>query len=49
MLVLHRGSIVFELSEEQMTSIATLDTGESQFFDHRDPSIVAHLGGVRVD
>jgi 2,5-diketo-D-gluconate reductase A len=38
----------FELSEEQMRSIATLDTGASVFFDHRDPEWVTRLGRVRV-
>lgn len=30
----------FELSEEDMTSIQSLDTKESQFFSHRDPAII---------
>ena len=30
----------FELSPEDMAAIATLDTGTSSFFDHRDPAIV---------
>lgn len=30
----------FELSSEDMKSIQTLDTGESQFFSHRDPEII---------
>ena len=38
----------FELTEEQMNRIATLDTGASVFFDHRDPEWVSRLGGVRV-
>ena len=33
----------FELSEEDMASIATLDQGRSQFFDHRDPTMVRAL------
>jgi diketogulonate reductase-like aldo/keto reductase len=33
----------FELSEGEMTSIATLDTGTSSFFDHRDPAMVKWL------
>jgi diketogulonate reductase-like aldo/keto reductase len=33
----------FELSAEEMTSIATLDTGTSSFFDHRDPAMVKWL------
>ena len=38
----------FELTDEQMTRIAALDTGASLFFDHRDPAMVSRLGGVRV-
>ena len=34
----------FELSGEDMTAIAALDTGKSAFFDHRDPAIVKWLG-----
>jgi 2,5-diketo-D-gluconate reductase A len=30
----------FELSEEDMTAVATLETGTSSFFSHRDPAIV---------
>jgi len=30
----------FELSDEDMESIQKLDTGESQFFNHRDPGII---------
>jgi 2,5-diketo-D-gluconate reductase A len=37
----------FDLTEEQMTQIATLDTDESLFFDHRDPEMVSWLGGRR--
>lgn len=33
----------FELSEEQMAHISTLDTGASLFFDHRDPAMVTWL------
>jgi 2,5-diketo-D-gluconate reductase A len=33
----------FELSPEEMSSIATLDTGTSSFFDHRDPAMVKWL------
>lgn len=34
----------FQLSAEDMASIATLDTKESLFFDHRDPAMVKWLG-----
>lgn len=33
----------FELTDEQMAQIATLDTGASLFFDHRDPAMVTWL------
>ena len=33
----------FELSPDEMSSIATLDTGTSSFFDHRDPAMVKWL------
>jgi 2,5-diketo-D-gluconate reductase A len=39
----------FELTDQQMTRIAALDTGASLFFDHRDPAMVTWLGGRRVD
>ncbi|MGW7261332.1 aldo/keto reductase [Streptomyces sp. NPDC054834] len=39
----------FELTDEQMASIATLDTGASLFFDHRDPEQVNWLAKHRVD
>ncbi|HEY3284237.1 MAG TPA: aldo/keto reductase [Armatimonadota bacterium] len=37
----------FELSPKEMESIATLDTGTSSFFDHRDPKIVKMLGEAK--
>jgi 2,5-diketo-D-gluconate reductase A len=39
----------FALTDEQMGKIATLDTGASLFFDHRDPAMVSWLGGRRID
>ena len=39
----------FELSPQEMASIADLDTGTSQFFDHRDPDAVARLSGVTME
>jgi 2,5-diketo-D-gluconate reductase A len=39
----------FQLTEDEMARIATMDTGASQFFDHRDPAMVSQLGNVRVD
>lgn len=35
----------FELSENDMEQIKTLDEKQSAFFDHRDPAIVKWLGG----
>jgi 2,5-diketo-D-gluconate reductase A len=37
------------LTDEQMAQIASLDTGASAFFDHRDPANVSFLGNVRFD
>lgn len=39
----------FELSPEDMEAIATLDTKESLFFDHRDPKMVKILGEVKLN
>lgn len=39
----------FELTEDEMTRIAALDTGTSVFFDHHDPAMVSWLVGRRVD
>ena len=36
-----------ELSPADMAAIATLDTGESLFFDHRDPAVVKRLGEAK--
>ena len=33
----------FALSDDDMIRIATMDTGSSQFFDHRDPAMVSWL------
>lgn len=39
----------FELSAEEMATIATLDTETSSFFDHRDPAMVKWLGERKLD
>ena len=39
----------FELSAEDIAAIATLDTGTSSFFDHRDPEKVKWLGTRVLD
>jgi 2,5-diketo-D-gluconate reductase A len=39
----------FQLSQEDMDAIATLDQKVSLFFDHRDPAMVKWLGKFRVD
>jgi 2,5-diketo-D-gluconate reductase A len=33
----------FQLTDEQMAQVAALDTGQSLFFDHRDPAMVSWL------
>jgi 2,5-diketo-D-gluconate reductase A len=38
----------FTLTDEELATIATLDTGESLFFDHRDPDSVARLSSYRI-
>ena len=38
----------FELTDDEMTRIATLDAGESLFFDHRDPAIAAQFAQRRL-
>jgi len=39
----------FELSPEDMNTIASLDTGVSSFLDHRDPETVKFLSGFRYE
>ena len=39
----------FSLTKQEMTRIASLDTGTSAVFDHRDPASVAAFGPVRFD
>ncbi|MEV5901338.1 aldo/keto reductase [Streptomyces sp. NPDC052127] len=39
----------FRLTGDQMAAVAALDTGESLFFDHRDPAMVSRLGNVTLD
>ena len=39
----------FALEEEDMTSIAALDTNTSSFFSHRDPAIVKWMAERRLD
>lgn len=39
----------FELGAEDMDAVATLDTGASLFFDHRDPQMVKMLGEVKLN
>ncbi|MCL7989056.1 aldo/keto reductase [Sphingobacterium sp. lm-10] len=38
----------FELTDNDMNSIATLDTNESSFFDHRDPKMVKLLSELKL-
>lgn len=39
----------FELTADDMGRIAAMDTGESLFFDHRDPQWAERLGTVQVE
>jgi 2,5-diketo-D-gluconate reductase A len=39
----------FELDMDDMAKIATLDTGTSSFFSHRDPSIVKWMSERKLD
>jgi 2,5-diketo-D-gluconate reductase A len=39
----------FELTDDEIARIATLDTGMSLFFDHHDPAQVSRLGTARID
>ncbi|NTW38611.1 MAG: aldo/keto reductase [Cellulomonadaceae bacterium] len=38
----------FSLTDDEMSTIAALDTGAAITFDHRDPEWVDRIGGVRV-
>jgi 2,5-diketo-D-gluconate reductase A len=39
----------FDLSHEDMDAIVALDTGQSLFFDHRDPKMVKMLGEAKLN
>ena len=39
----------FELSADDIAAVATLETGTSSFFDHRDPERVKWLGPRQLD
>jgi 2,5-diketo-D-gluconate reductase A len=39
----------FTLTGDEVAQVATLDTGASSAFDHRDPASVAFLGNARFD
>ncbi len=39
----------FELTDDEMSRIAALDTGASLFFDHRDPAMATLIGTRRLD
>ena len=39
----------FELDRDDMARIATLETGQSSFFSHRDPAIVKWMSERRLD
>lgn len=42
-------SLDFELNADDMNAIATLETGSSSFFDHRDPAMVKWLGERKLE
>jgi len=42
-------SLDFELNQADMDAIATLETGSSSFFDHRDPAMVKWLGERKLE
>jgi diketogulonate reductase-like aldo/keto reductase len=48
-MVENLNALDFELSADDMGSVATLDTGTSSFFDHRDPEKVKWLGTRAID
>jgi 2,5-diketo-D-gluconate reductase A len=37
----------FALTDEEIARITAMDTGETLFFDHRDPAMVSWLNGRR--
>jgi diketogulonate reductase-like aldo/keto reductase len=39
----------FELTDDQMAAVASLDTGATLFFDHHDPAMVSWLSTRRLD
>ncbi|MFI9832842.1 aldo/keto reductase [Streptomyces sp. NPDC051913] len=39
----------FELTDDQMAAIATLETGQTLFFDHHDPAMVNWLSARRLE
>ena len=39
----------FAPTDDEMTRIATMDTGASLFLDHRDPAVASQLGTYRLD
>nr|WP_272949162.1 aldo/keto reductase [Kribbella pittospori] len=39
----------FTVTDDQLQQIASLDTGASLFFDHRDPAMATSLGSRRIE
>ncbi|MFC8146374.1 aldo/keto reductase [Streptomyces paradoxus] len=39
----------FELTDDQMAAVATLETGSTLFFDHHDPAMVTWLSARRLE
>ena len=48
-IVEHFNIFDIELSAEDMAAVATLDTKQSLFFDHRDPKMVKMLGEAKLN
>ena len=42
-------SSTFNLDESDMARIASLETGQSAFFSHRDPAVVKWMAERRLD
>ncbi len=38
----------FELTNDEMSALNNLDKGESQFFDHRDPTVIEQIFGASL-
>ena len=39
----------FELTSEDQQQIATLESGESQFFSHKDPAMIKMMANRKIE